>query len=91
MIHKGEDYLLSNIQEVNDTCTILVVCYALTLLKNDEAQKLMERTRIPMRNEGDGDDWENSQSSVPSPFDWLYEKEKHMSDDEKRSLIAGKF
>ena len=46
---------------------------------------------IPMRTDEKDNEWQNSQtSSVPSPFDWLYDKEKHLSDKEKQNLTTSK-
>lgn len=91
MIQKGQKFLEDNINLMNDTYTLAVVCYTFTLLKSNMADDLLSRVRVPIRADEKENEWQSSQSSsVPSPFDWLYDKEKHVSDDEKRNLISSK-
>lgn len=69
-----------------------VACYALTLLKSVTADELIDRMHVSIRNDDNENDWQNPQSSsVPSPFDWLYEKEEHITDEEKKRLISSNF
>lgn len=89
MFQKGQKFLEDNIKLINDTYTLSVACYTFTLLQHNITDNLLNRMHIPMRTDEKESDWQNSQSSsVPSPFDWLYDREKRVSDDEKRDLIS---
>lgn len=89
MFQRGQKFLEDNIQLINDTYILSVACYTFTLLQHNIIDNLLGRMHIPMRTDEKESDWQNSQSSsVPSPFDWLYDREKRISDDEKRDLIS---
>lgn len=92
MIQKALNFLHNNLEEINDAYTISVVCYALHLMKSSNASDLLSRFHIPLRADDEGKDWQNSQSSsVPSPFDWLYEKSKRTTtDDEQLNITRSK-
>lgn len=90
MIQRGQMYLENSIRNINDSYTIAVACYALTLLKNNIAEDFIDQIRISTRNDDGENEWQNSSPlSISFPFEWPYEKEKVMSDEEKKNLIAG--
>lgn len=91
MIEKARNFLLSNLQNVSDTYTVSVVGYALHLLKIPNASDLISGLRSAKRAVDDDYEWQNSPSSVvPSPFDWLYEKDKRSTDDDQLNMTKSK-
>ncbi|XP_065211155.1 C3 and PZP-like alpha-2-macroglobulin domain-containing protein 8 [Planococcus citri] len=88
-ILNSQRYIERNIHKINNSYVIAVACYALKLLKSDVAEELVDKLYALKRVDGNENDWQNTQSAtVPSPFDWLYEKEEHISDEEKKQLIS---
>lgn len=88
----SQRYIERNIRQINNSYVIAVACYALKLLKSDVAEELVNKMYDLKRIDGNENDWQNAQTAtVPSPFDWLYEKEEHISDEEKKQLISSNF
>lgn len=85
MIEKAKNFLQNNLENIGDAYTVSIVSYALHLLKNPNASNRVNGNHvISTRFENEGNERQNSPSSgMPSPFDWLYDKDGRPTDDEQ--------
>ena len=84
IVEKGFPYLYAHLPHLRDSYTASALCYTFTLSRNSSVRDgILDGIWTPIKSGQKYDDWPNSQTSS-SPFDWLFDKEKHMSDEEKQ-------